>query len=234
MRRRTWIALAVAGVLVAVPVCGELLARSVIQGRIKESAARALGGEIDIDLAARPALLQLGDKHLPFVELDGDHVRLGRVPDAELHARLDDVRFTGGDPDAATVGSARATVLIPVSAVAQMAGDLGGMPVTEVRTDPRADTLTLVLGRAGIGSVTLRPRIRDGRVETAIASAEIMGRPAPDRMIDRIGDSLDRQDEDRDYPLDLEATSVEVEADGIHLRLASGGPSVLHRPERRS
>lgn len=80
--------------------------------------------------------------------------------------------------------------------------------------------------------MTLRPRIRDGRIETTIASADIMGRPAPDRMIDRIGDSLTRQDEHRDYPLGLEATSVEVEADGIHLRFASGGPSVLHRPER--
>ncbi|TQK50384.1 DUF2993 family protein [Streptomyces sp. SLBN-118] len=227
MRRRTWIALAVAGVLVAVPVCGELLARSVLEGRIEAAAARALDGEVDIDLASRPALLQLGDRHLPFVELDGDHVRLGRVPDAEVHARLDDVRFAGGAPDGATVGSARATVVIPVSAVAQMAGDLGGMPVTEVRTDPGTDTLTLVVGRAGIGSLTLRPRIRDGRVEMTVASAAIMGRPAPDRMTDRIGDSLARRDEGRDYPLGLEATSLEVRADGIQVHLTAGSPSVL-------
>ncbi|MFI6492973.1 DUF2993 domain-containing protein [Streptomyces sp. NPDC050564] len=229
MRRRTWIALATAGVLVAVPVGAELLARSVLQDRIRTAASRALDGDLDIGLASRPALLQLADKRLPFVEVDSAHAQFGRVLDAQVHAQLDDVRLIGGDPGRATVAAARVAVLIPPSAVARMMGDFGGMPVTGVRTDPRADTLTLVVGRAGLGTVTLRPEIKDGRVRTTVIAVEIMGRTAPDAMTDRMRAAVEGRAKERDYPLGLEATSARVEGDGIHVRLGTDSPATLPR-----
>ncbi|MFF4353554.1 LmeA family phospholipid-binding protein [Streptomyces sp. NPDC001530] len=229
MRRRTWIALTLAGILVAVPVGGELLARSVLRDRVRAAASRALDGDLDIALASRPALLQLADKRLPFVEVDSAHTRLGRVPDAQVHARLDDVHFTGGDPGRATMAAARVTVLIPPSAVAGMVRDVGGMPVAGVRTDPRTDTMTLLMGQAGLGSVTLRPEIKDGRVRTTVTSVEIMGRTAPDAMTDRIRHAVEGRAEPQAYPVGLEATSARVEDDGIHVRLATDSPATLPR-----
>lgn len=229
MRRRIWIALTTAGALVAVPLCGELLARSVLQDRVRAAASRALDGDLDIGLASRPALLQLADKRLPFVEVDSAHAHLGRVSDAQVHARLDDVRLSGGDPRRATMAAARVTVLVPSAAVAGMVGDFGSAPVTGVRTDPRADTLTLVMGRSGLATVTLRPEIKDGRVGMTVIAVEIMGRTAPDAMTDRLRDAVEGQATERDYPLGLEATFARVEGDGIHVRLATDSPATLPR-----
>ncbi|MFI5809546.1 DUF2993 domain-containing protein [Streptomyces sp. NPDC051643] len=230
MRRRTVTALACVGVLVALPVGGELLARAELQHRIRSAmASRVPDGDLEIGLSSRPALLQLVDKRLPFVEVDGAHARIGRIQDASFHARLEGVRLTGGGAERAEVASARVTVLVPSSAVAGLAGDSGGLPVTGVRTDPDRDTLTLLIGQGGLGSVTVRPETVGGRVGMTVTSVEIMGRPAPDAMARRIRDAVAQRADLEEYPLGLRATSARVEEDGIHVRLKSDGPATPSR-----
>ncbi|MGW3848625.1 LmeA family phospholipid-binding protein [Streptomyces fagopyri] len=229
MRRRAVIALTCAAALVALPVGGELLARAELRHRIRTAvASRVPDADLRIGLSSRPALLQLGDRRLPFVEVDGAHARIGRIPDASFHARLEGVRLTGGAEKRAEVGSARVTVLIPPSAVAGLTGDSGGLPVTGVRTDPRRDTLTLLIGQGGLGSVTVRPETAGGRVGMTVTSVEIMGRPAPDPLARRIRDAVARRSDPADYPLGLRATSARVEEDGIHVRLQADGPTTLN------
>lgn len=224
------IALACVGVLVALPVGGELLARSELEHRIRVAmASRVSDGDLDIGLASRPALLQLADKRLPFVEVDAAHAHLGQVPDAAFHARLEDVRLTGGAEGPAEVGSARVTVLVPSSAVAEMAGGSGSLPVAGVRTDPGDGTLTLLIGQGGLGSVTVRPGTDGGRVAMTVTAVEVLGRPAPEAVTERIRDSVALRADPEDYPLGLRATSVRVEDDGIHVRLETDGPATLSR-----
>ncbi|MFJ8005219.1 LmeA family phospholipid-binding protein [Streptomyces fagopyri] len=230
MRRRAVIALTCAAALVALPVGGELLARAELRHRIRTAVASRLpDADLRIGLSSRPALLQLVDRRLPFVEVDSAHARIGRIPDASFHARLEGVRLTGDAEKRAEVASARVTVLIPPSAVAGLAGDSGGLPVTGVRTDPRRDTLTLLIGQGGLGSVTVRPETAGGRVGMTVTSVEIMGRAAPDAMARRIRDAVARRADPADYPLGLRATSARVEEDGIHVRLATDGPTTLNR-----
>ncbi|MFD8418457.1 DUF2993 domain-containing protein [Streptomyces sp. NPDC059466] len=230
MRRRTVTALACVGVLLALPVGGELLARAELRHRVRTAmASRVPDGDLHIGLSSRPALLQLADRRLPFVEVDGTHARIGRIPDASFHARLDGVRLTGGADGRAEVASARVTVLIPPSAVAGLTGDSGGLPVTAVRTDPRRDTLTLLIGQGGLGSVTVRPETVGGRVRMTVTSVEVMGRPAPDAVERRIRDAVAQLAAPEDYPLGLRATSARVEEDGIHVRLTTDGPATVNR-----
>ncbi|MCX4572524.1 DUF2993 domain-containing protein [Streptomyces sp. NBC_01571] len=230
MRRRTVTVLACVGVLVALPVGGEPLARAELQHRVRTAiASRVPDGDLRIGLSSRPAFLQLADKRLPFVEVDGAHARLGRIPDASFHARLEDVRLTGGGDRRAEVASARVTVLIPPGAVAGLTGDPGGLPVTEVRTDPYQDTLTLLFGQGGLGSVTVRPGTAAGRVRMTVTSVEIMGRAAPDAVARRIREAVAQRAAPEAYPLGLRATSARVEEDGIHVRLRSDGPATPSR-----
>ncbi|MFJ2393876.1 DUF2993 domain-containing protein [Streptomyces sp. NPDC087843] len=230
MRRRTVTVLGCVGVLVALPVGGELLARAELQHRVRTAtASRVPDGDLRIGLSSRPALLQLADRRLPFIEVDGAHARIGRIPDASFHARLEDVRLTGGGDRRAEVASARVTVLIPPSAVAALTAGSGGLPVTGVRTDPHRDTLTLLFGQGGLGSVTVRPETAGGRVGMTVTSVEIMGRTAPDAVARRIRDAVAQRADPEAYPLGLRATSARVEEDGIHVRLRSDGPTTLSR-----
>ncbi|MFE3268769.1 DUF2993 domain-containing protein [Streptomyces sp. NPDC059215] len=225
MRRRTVTALACAGALVALPVAGELVARAELQHRIRTAvASRVPAGSLAVGLSSRPALLQLTDRRLPFVELDATHARVGRIPDASFHARLEGVRLTGGDRRA-EVASARVTVLVPPGALAGPTGDSGGLPVTGVRTDPRRGTVTLLFGQGGLGSVTVRPGITGGRVRMTVTSVEIMGRAAPEAVARRVRDAVAGRAGPADYPLGLRATSARVEGDGVHVALRSDGPT---------
>ncbi|MET9121353.1 DUF2993 domain-containing protein [Streptomyces sp. NPDC004528] len=222
MRRRTVTALACAGLLVALPAVGELVARAELRHRIRTAVtSRVPAGSLAIGLSSRPALLQLADRRLPFVELDATHARVGRIPDASFHARLAGVRLTGGDRHA-EVASARVTVLVPPAA---LAGDSGGLPVTGVRTDPRRGTVTLLFGQGGLGSVTVRPGVTSGRVRMTVTSVEIMGRAAPEAVARRVRDAVAGRAGPADYPLGLRATSARVEGDGVHVALRSDGPT---------
>jgi hypothetical protein len=99
----------------------------------------------------------------------------------------------------------------------------GRLPVSGVRLDAQADTLTLVIGQGGLGEATLKPELRNGHLSLRLEDAEILGKPAPAALVDRIQHDLaDRTD--IAYPLGLKATSVDVTETGLDVTLA-GGPS---------
>ncbi|MET8953561.1 LmeA family phospholipid-binding protein [Streptomyces sp. NPDC004393] len=217
-RHRTVTALALALLLTAAGA--ELTARTLLHARLATVAGRVLGKGSDIRVEGGPALLDLWERHLDAVTVRSEHARLGRIPDVAVRARLDDIRLTGGQ--AGTVARTHAEVAVPAASLQALAAPSGTrIPVTGVRPDPGAGTITLDLGQSGLAQVTLRPRLKDGRVTLAVDSAEVLGGPAPVALVDRIRDTLsDRSG--TDYPLGLKATALDVTASGLDVTLAGG------------
>ncbi|MFE0625523.1 LmeA family phospholipid-binding protein [Streptomyces sp. NPDC058864] len=207
---------------------GELIARGVVHHRVAAAAGRALGvapDRVTVDTGG-PALSALAHRRLDRVEAVGDDVTVGRLPGASVRVRMDDVRF-GGTP---TVAATHAQVRVPAGSLRAgpgSGGTDGGPPVTAVLPDPAAGTLTLELG-GGIGRVTVRPVLRDGRVAVGVTGAEILGRAAAPAVVDRIERRLAGRAPGARYPLALRATSVDVTAEGLRVTL-DGGRATLPR-----
>ncbi|MFF3563405.1 hypothetical protein ACFYXS_25480 [Streptomyces sp. NPDC002574] len=93
--------------------------------------------------------------------------------------------------------------------------------MTAVRPDPAAGTLRLELG-GGLGEVTLRPGVVDGRVTLTVTGAVVLGRAAPPETTARIERRLAGRAPRGAYPLALRATSARVTADGLRVTLDGG------------
>ncbi|MEU4092680.1 LmeA family phospholipid-binding protein [Streptomyces sp. NPDC026673] len=229
-RARTLLGGAVATAVLACGA-GELTARHVIDQRVAAAAGRVLGvapDRVAVDTGGGPALLALAHRRLDRVELSGDDVTVGRLTGASVRVRMDGLRF-GAEP---AVSATHADVRVPAGSAAAGSGDTrddgdGGLPVSAVVPDPATGTLRLELG-GGIGRVTVRPVLRDGRVALTVTGAEFLGRDAAPAVADRIERRLAERAPRGRYPLALRATSVEVTSGGLHVTL-DGGRAALPR-----
>ncbi|MFG2741456.1 hypothetical protein ACGFY0_15555 [Streptomyces chartreusis] len=227
-------------VVLLIATTTELVARTLLQSRMTAVAGTALGKGTTVDIEGGPALLALFDRHIDAVTISNDYAALGRIPGVSVHARMEDLRLTADR--VGTVARTHADVTVPAASLQSMAGTSdgglpvtavraslqsmagtsdGGLPVTAVRLDDQADTVTLDLGQGGLGQATLQPRLQDGRVSLHLADVEILGSPAPPRLVDRIQDTLTSRNGVA-YPLGLKATTLDVTATGLSVGLDAG------------
>ncbi|MFJ7075491.1 LmeA family phospholipid-binding protein [Streptomyces sp. NPDC098781] len=218
-RRRVTACVALAALLLTT-AAAELGARALLESRIAGAAGRVLGSDSEVEIEGGPALAALIEGHADAVTVSSDDATLGRMPDVSVAVRLEDLSLRS---DGATVARTQAHIEVPAASVLSLAAASGGrLPVSGVHPDEAAGTLTLTLGQGGLGSATLRPEIEEGRVTLYVDSAEVLGRPAPAAMVERIRHSLSERT-DRPYPLGLRATSLDVTATGLKVALKGGG-----------
>ncbi|MFF6979258.1 LmeA family phospholipid-binding protein [Streptomyces sp. NPDC008343] len=211
--------LALAALLLTTTVA-ELAARTLLHNRLTAVAGRALGKGTTVDIEGGPALLALFDRHIDAVTISNDHAALGRIPGVSVRARLEDLQLTADR--SGTVTRTHADVTVPAASLQRMAEMSDGrLPVTAVHLDDQADTVTLDLGQGGLGQATLQPRLQNGRVTLHLADVEILGSPAPPRLVDRIQDTLTSRNA-ADYPLGLKASTLDVTTTGLAVGLEAG------------
>ncbi|WP_432197136.1 LmeA family phospholipid-binding protein [Streptomyces sp. bgisy027] len=207
-------------VVLLTATAAELVARTLLHSRLAAVADTALGKGTAVDIEGGPALLALFDRQIDAVTISNDHAVLGRIPGVSVHARLEDLRLTADR--SGTVARTHADVTVPAASLQRMADTSDGrLPVTAVHLDDQADTVTLDLGQGGLGQATIQPRLQDGRVSLHLADVEILGSPAPPRLMDRIQDRLTSRN-GADYPLGLKASTLDVTAEGLAVGLDAG------------
>ncbi|MFD0262861.1 hypothetical protein ACFVH7_31870 [Kitasatospora indigofera] len=243
-RRAAPLAAALALLLVAGAGAGEFTARQLIRSRIARLAP-ALGDSLTARTAGGPALWALAHRRIPRLDLSTEDARLGPLPQVTVRARLDDVRLGA----ATSVAGTHAEVTVPVRSLgAAVRAAAGSVPVGQVRSDPVAGTVEVALGQGGLGRLTLRPVIADGRVSLTVSSLTVLGRAVPPGSLGSAG-GLGSADglagaggpagadgtggagglgaaDGRPYPLGLRAGSVQVLPEGLRVVL-DGGPGTL-------
>ncbi|MFE0515138.1 LmeA family phospholipid-binding protein [Streptomyces sp. NPDC058964] len=205
-------------------------ASALLHHRLATAVGRALGKHSQVRVDGGPALLLLFERRLGAVTVRSGHADVGRLCDVSVQARLDDVRLTGNH--SGSVAHTHAKVRVPASSVRGLAAATEGrIPVTAVRLDGDAGTVTLVLGQAGLGRATLRPEVRDGRVTLDVQDVEVLGSPAPAAVVDRLRSTLSARSGTA-YPLGLRATSLDVTDTGLDVTLDGGAARLPARAGR--
>ncbi|MFA7761940.1 LmeA family phospholipid-binding protein [Streptomyces sp. NRRL S-448] len=225
LRRRTVLTITVAVVLLAVVATGaaEYTVRHHIQSRVAK-AAPGLGDEVAVGVAGGSALWDLAHESIPRLDISSDDARVGRLSQVRVRARLDDVRLGG----TTTVGGTHADVTVSTLSLAAAIRDaVPSVAVAAVTTDPAKGTVLADVGPGGLGQLTLRPVLADGKVTLAVDGLTLFGRSVPtDRLGIGAGGFGPQAGAPKEYPLGLAATSAEVRPDGLHVSL-TGGPSTL-------
>ncbi|MEV7520452.1 LmeA family phospholipid-binding protein [Streptomyces sp. NPDC091371] len=225
MRRHLVLTVTASVLLAAVLATGvaEFAARGVIRDRVA-AAAPALGDGVAVGVGDGWALWDLARGNIPRLDVSTEDARVGRLTDVRVQARLDDVRLG----ERATVGGTHARVTASTRSIAAAIREAApSVPVAAVTTDPERGTVLAAVGPGGVGQLTLRPVLADGKVTLAVDGLTLFGRSVPaDRLGLADGALGSRAGVPKDYPLGLEATSVRVQADGVQIAL-TGGPSPL-------
>ncbi|MGW0750617.1 LmeA family phospholipid-binding protein [Streptomyces sp. NPDC002587] len=227
VRRHLVLTVTTAVLLAAVLATGaaEYTARNVLRGRIAE-AAPGLGDDVAVSASGDWVLWDLVRESIPRLDISSDDARLGPLSHLCVRARLDDVRLG----ERSTVGGTHAEVTASTQSIAAAIRTAApSVPVAAVTTDPAEGTVLAAVGPAGAGQLTLRPVLADGKVTLAVDGLTVFGRSVPTSRF-AAGDRVlgPEPGAPKDYPLGLEATSVHVRPDGLHVIL-TGGPSSLAR-----
>ncbi|WP_354644358.1 LmeA family phospholipid-binding protein [Kitasatospora camelliae] len=227
-RRRV---LVVAGLLVPVVLAGgaglgEAAARRVLHDRVL-AAAPALGDGATVGAGGDPVLWDVARRRIPHLEIGSDEARYGRLPRISVRARLDDVRLGG----TTRVGGSRVEVTVPLASVgAAVQAAVPTVAVGAVTADPASGEIEVALGRGGLGKVTMRPVITDGRVSLPVTSATVLGRPVAPENLSRFGGLGAGQADGRATGpanrLGLTADTLRLQPDALHITL-TGGPATL-------
>ncbi|MGW6984655.1 LmeA family phospholipid-binding protein [Streptomyces sp. NPDC054932] len=225
LRRHLVLTVTATVVLLAVVATGaaEYTVRDLVRSRVTK-AAPGLGDDVAVGVAGGWALWDLADGNFPRLDISSDDARVGRLTQVRVRARLDDVRLG----DTTTVGSTHAEVTVSTqSLAAAIRAAVPSVSVAAVTTDPAKGTVLADVGPGGVGRLTLRPVLADGKVTLAVDGLTLFGRSVPtDRLGVGDGDLGARAGAPKEYPLGLAATSAEVRPDGLHVAL-TGGPSAL-------
>jgi hypothetical protein len=229
-RRRRAAVLTVCVVLAIAACGGELAARRLIRDRIVVS-ARALGGDLTVGEGGDLALWDLVDQNIPRLDLSSDDATLGPLSHVAVRASLDDVRLGGAKP---TVHSTQAQVTVPTASIAAVIRSAApSVSVSSVTGDPSAGTLVVAVGPGGVGLLTLRPQVEDGRFSLTVAGLTVLGRPVPTSDLggtglggSGLGGTGVGAGPQQAYPLGLHATAVTVQSDALRITLTGGATTL--------
>ncbi|MFJ9348221.1 DUF2993 domain-containing protein [Streptomyces sp. NPDC101237] len=188
---------------------GELVARGVVDGRIS-GRLRARIGVNQVHLGGS-ALLGLARGRFDRVRVTGSDARIGRIDGASVDLRLTDVVVRG----APRVGRLRGEITVPADAVARsLERDARGPAVSGVTADPAHGTLVISVG-GGLGTVTVRPSLQDGRTAFELVDARVLGRPAPAGVATAVEEALRERSARQPGPGPVEVTALEVTSAGL-------------------
>ncbi|MEW1776751.1 DUF2993 domain-containing protein [Streptomyces sp. NPDC086777] len=210
-RRRRGRRLTAAAVVLVVLLAGtaELLARGLVGARLSGRLRERIGVN-QVHLGGS-ALLGLARGRFGRVTVTGEDARLGRLTGASVDLRLTDVEVRGTP----RVGRLRGRITVPVDALARSLGQgTGGPAVSGVSTDPEHGTLVLSV-RGGLGTVTVRPLLQDGRAAFELVDARVLGEPAPAGVVGAIEEALHAQSARQPAPGPVKVTALDVTSAGL-------------------
>ncbi|MFC4605213.1 DUF2993 domain-containing protein [Rhodococcus kronopolitis] len=217
-RNRTLlIILAVIVALVAALVGAELYVRHSVKQCMADQFQSELGSKVAVDLSAKPMLLQVLDKSVPYIEVTSDDSSFGPAQDMHVKARVNDVDLTNAGTTGATVGSSTAEVDWSTAGIlATLQAQPFGRLITGVTSDATAGTLQFQI--LGLAELTVRPQASGGAITVEAVGAELLGLGIPTDLVSGVVDVLTSTLQT--FPLGMTADSLTMTDTGLQMTLS--------------
>ena len=218
--RKLWIG--IIGSLVMLVVL-DFLAKTIVERKVADAVQTRydLTAKPDVDIHGFPFLLQAATRRLDRVDVHADSVQVARVELAAAELHMHDVRVES--TSSAVAETVDAEAVIPYTELAELAEEVGRGGVT-LSYGGAPDTLAVsgtvsVLGQDFDVVAYTRVGVSDSTLTLRTTRVEVDGRPAPDQLVQAIGNQFDltfRIPEMFDL---VKLTSVEMRPDGVAVGL---------------
>ncbi|MGH8837249.1 MAG: LmeA family phospholipid-binding protein [Actinomycetes bacterium] len=218
--RKLWIG--IIGSLLMLVVL-DFLAKAIVEGRVAEAVQTRydLTTEPDVDIHGFPFLLEAATRRLDRVDVHADSVQVANVELAEAELRMHDVRVES--TSSAVAETVDAEAVVPYSELAELAEEVGRGSVT-LSYGGAPDTLAVsgtvsVLGQDFDVVAYTQVRVDESTLTLRTTRVEINGQPAPEQLVQAIGNQFDltfRIPEMFDL---VRLTGVEMRPDGVAVGL---------------
>jgi hypothetical protein len=201
----------------------DFLAKAIVEGRVAEAVQTRydLTTEPDVDIHGFPFLLEAATRRLDRVDVHADSVQVANVDLAEAELRMHDVRVES--TSSAVAETVDAEAVVPYSELAELAEEVGRGSVT-LSYGGAPDTLAVsgtvsVLGQDFDVVAYTQVRVDESTLTLRTTRVEIDGQPAPEQLVQAIGNQFDltfRIPEMFDL---VRLTGVEMRPDGVAVGL---------------
>ena len=208
--------------LIVLVTAANLVARRVIERRLRHGAAQRLSGPIGVRLAGAPALVDAVNGSIQGVTLTAPRTSVCRLSGVRVRASLAGVHTVA---TGAVVHHIGLRVLLPAPVLTRRARQIGLGMVT-VATDPTGNLLRLSAGPGGALQVEEAPTLDGSQLVLRPRAIMLLGQRAPQQLARSITEraTLTRN---LHAPLGLRATDVRVVGGGLEIDLASRGQTLI-------
>ncbi len=229
-RLRNPLSIVLTAVIVIGLVAAGLLATELYARRRAESAVAAatecvVQDTASVSFGATPLLLQLATGHYRNISIHTAGNRIGNARGMKADVRIDDVRLDGDADAMGTVGALDAMITWSADGMKQSIQEaiplLRGL-VTDVQTNPDDGTIKL---QGNLGSVTIEPQARDGRLALQVVDVTGLGLLLPSDMVQSALDAFTTH-LTKNYPLGIHADSVQITYDGVTAHFSARDTSI--------
>jgi len=218
--RKLWIGVIA---LLVVLVVLDFVARAIAEQKVAQAVQTRydLTAEPNVDIHGFPFLLQAATRRLDRVDVHASSVRVARVDLAEAELRLHDVRVES--TSSAVAETVDADALIPYPELAELAERAGTGEVT-VGYGGAPDTLAVsstvsLLGQDFDVVAYTQVRVDDSTLTLRTTRVEIDGQPAPEQLVQAIGNQFDLTFRIPELFDLVRLTGVEIRAEGVAVGL---------------
>jgi hypothetical protein len=219
--------LIVAALGIAGLVGGELYARHRANSVVAAATQCVIQDGATVSFGSSPFLLQHLRGHYNDITIHtaGNNIKNAKGMKADIE--IDDVDLNGNADSKGTIGKLDANITWTSAGIQETIQNslpfIGGL-VNSVTTDPSAGTIELT-GAMGLGGVTVKPVVADGKLTLQVYKVNALGVLIPHETaqtaLNTFTAALLKQ-----YPLGIQADSVQVTSDGVAAHFSTHNASI--------
>lgn len=214
------IALVTAVIVLLAGLAGaEVYARHRVSSCLSTQLSNEMNSRIEVGFGYKPLLLTWLDHKLPELTLTNPDGNLGQTHGMTMHMTFRDITMPSGSNQTTTIGSSSADILWESAGMVQSMNKT----VSDIAPDPGTGTLQVkVLG--GIGSLLVKPVVRNGQLVTDVGRAQVFGIGIPNDLAGSITTAFAQGT--AQAPYGMHPTNVAVVDQGLQIHM-EGGPQTL-------
>jgi hypothetical protein len=217
----------VAALGIAGLVGGEIYARHRANSVVASATSCVIQDGATVSFGSSPFLVQHVMGHYKDITIHtaGNNIKNAKGMKADIE--IDDVDLHGNADSKGTIGKLDANITWTSAGIQETIQNsvpfIGGL-VNSVTTDPSAGTIELT-GAMGLGGVTVKPEVADGKLTLQVYKVNALGVLIPHETaqtaLNTFTAALLKQ-----YPLGIKADSVQVTSDGVAAHFSTQNASI--------
>lgn len=216
-RLAIWLALGTTAFLIIAALAANYTVGRVLRAKIAKIADARLHAPVSAKLGGGPAVIDAIEGRVPKVQIDASDASVCSLHGVDVSATLDNVTKHASR---VSLASTHADVKIGTGTLTGVIDNK--LPSATAGADPADGLLDIYAGPGGALNLQVQPKLTGDSVSFGVTGVQILGRPAPKPITQRIEQKVHIRKTLTGLPLDLRPVRLSVTSSGLTVRLDGG------------